>query len=347
MRRSTLTKLREAASEIDFLHESFSFTALMEAAEDISERIMEANTASTFSFLLTAAVQEFANDVYKDHETIYPNFVTVINSQRRSEIYGGLYRGAMPKPLDAGEKFQDTAFKGFEAELVNHKVGHIETFERELFDDDQTGQVRSRAGSLGENFKIYEEIYVISRLFGAARTEEDVEVSASKYQSGNVFTTTIGNRPVSFSRLTQTSLEAAHTAMRRIRDPLGRKFVVVPKVLLVSPEDELEAIRIVNSPTMANTTSSSGALALRVNPLAGRYTVYSSPYVPAYAWMIGDFKKGFVFQRRDALEIVQENPNSGNSFIQEVYAFRARERFEADWIEPRFAFLGNDGSVTS
>ena len=62
---------------------------------------------------------------------------------------------------------------------------------------------------------------------------------------------------------------------------------------------------------------------------------------------LGDTKKGFVFQRRDPLEIVQESPNTGMGFEQEIYAFRGRERFEADWIEPRFAYLGNDGSVTS
>jgi hypothetical protein len=60
---------------------------------------------------------------------------------------------------------------------------------------------------------------------------------------------------------------------------------------------------------------------------------------------VGDPKRGFVFQRRDPMEVVQENAQSGDSFRMEVYAFRARERFEADWIEPRFAYLGNDGSV--
>lgn len=347
MRPSVIKKLQEAASKIDFHSPALSFRKLREVAERVAE-LHEANAESSFGYLLKAAVQEFANDTYKDLPVIYTNFVTKLSSKRRSEIYGGLYRPNLPKPVDAGEKFHDTSFKGFEKELVNHKFGHIETFERELFDDDQTGQVRSRAANLGEGFRIFEEIYVISRLFGAARTEEGIDVAASNFTENgtqNPFTTAIGNRPTSYTRLTQTALEAAHIAMRRIKDPLGRKFLVVPRLLLVSVYDEMEAYRLLNSPNMANTATSVNAQ--QVNPLQGRYTPYSSPFVPDYAWQLGDQPRGFVYQERDALEIVQENAQSGDSFRMEVYAFRARERFEADWIEPRFAYLGNDGSVTT
>lgn len=352
MRPSVERQLREAAAQIDYLSPEFSFRALRETAETIAD-LVETNAVSTFGYLLRGAIQEFANDIYKDVPVIYTNFITEIGSRRRSEVYGGLHRTPLPKHVDAGEKFQDTSFKGFERELVNQKFGHIETFERELFDDDQTGQVRSRASNIGEGFRIFEEIYVITRLFGAARTEEGVDVPASTYDSGNVFTTTIGNRPTSFGRLSQSALEAAHIAMRKITDPLGRKFLVVPTVLITSPDDELEAVRILNSPLMANvvtsgtTQGSATATAQRVNPLQGKYTPYSSPFVRQYAWMIGDPKRGFVFQRRDPMEVTQENPSSGLGFAQEVYAFRARSRFEADWVEPRFAYLGNDGTVTS
>lgn len=340
--KRTEVALREVAAKVDWASPNLSFRRLREAAERIAD-LYETNSVTTFGWLLRSAVQEFANNVYQDIAVIYPNFVTVIQSRRRSEIYGGLYRGQMPRLVDAGEKFQDTTFKGFERELVNFKFGILESFERELFDDDQTGQVRSRAGNLGENFRLFEEIYVISRLFGAARSEEGVDVPASNYNSGNVFTTAIGNRPSAFARLSATELEEAHVAMRSMVDPIGRKFLVNPTVLLVSPIDEFTALRILNSPQEPVTAAS--AIAGQINPLQGRYTVYSSPFVRSKAWLLGDFKRGFVFQRRDPLEIVQENPNSGMGFEQEVYAFRGRERFEADWIEPRFAWLGNDGSV--
>jgi hypothetical protein len=335
------------ASKIDFKSPAFSFRKLREAAYRHAEMtstvpLREANAESTFAFLLRSAVQEFANDMYQDVPVIWPNLVTMVDSKRLSEIYGGLYRPNLPKQVDAGEKFQDTTFKGFEREIRNFKFGFIETFERELFDDDQTGQVRSRASNLGEGFRVFEEIYVISRIFGVARIEEGVEVPASTLPGG-VYSIAKGNRPAAFARLSSSTLEAAHVAFRTMKDPLGRKFLAVPRVLLVSPIDEFNAYRILNSPNEANTAAS--AIANLVNPLQNRYTVYSSPYVPAYAWTVGDPARGFVFQRRDPLEIIQENTASGHSFIQEVYAFRARERFEADWVESRFNYLGDDGTA--
>jgi hypothetical protein len=335
--------MRLDPSKIDFKAESFSFKKLREAAYRYAE-LREANAESTFAFLLRSAVQEFANDMYQNLPVVWPNLVTEVNSKRRSELYGGLYRPNIPKQVDAGEKFQDTTFKGFEREIINYKFGFIETFERELFDDDQTGQVRSRAANLGEGFRVLEEIYVIKRIFGDAATAEGVDVPASTI-TGGVYSLTKGNRPTSFALLSDTTLEAAHVAFRNITDPTGRRFLVVPRILLVSPIDEFTAWRLINSPWTANTATS--AVAQMANPLQGRYTVFSSPYVASRAWTVGDPPRGFVFQRRDPLEIIQENAASGNSFIQEVYAFRARERFEADWVESRFNYLGNDGTVTS
>lgn len=342
MRTQTIKALNEAAKKIDFNDASFSFRRLYEAAERISD-LTEANVESSFGYLLRSAVQEFANEAYKDHPTIHTNLVTEIGSKRRSEIYGGLYRPNLPKQVDAGEPFQDTSFKGFERELINYKFGILEKFERELFDDDQTGQVRARAANIGEGFKVFEEIYVLSRLFNSTTSQEGVDVTASTYGGGTVFSTAIGNRPSSYAGITQAKLEEAHIAIRKITDPLGRKFLVVPTALITGVDIEFEAARIIGSPAMANTASSVNAL--QINPLHGRYTIYSSPFISGKAWMIGDPKRGFVKQVRDPMEVVQENGQSGDGFRMEVYAFRARERFEADWIEPRFAYVGNDGSI--
>lgn len=346
MKPSQEKALKEVASQIDYLDPSFSFRALYQAAEKVSE-LTEANVESSYGFLLRGAVQEFANDVYQDHPVIHPDLVAYVDSSKRTEVYGGLYRSSLPEETEAGEEFKESNFKGFEREIRNRKFGRVEKFERELFDDDQTGQVRRRAGAMGEGYRTFEEIYVLNRLFGLARSEEGVEVPASTYGSGTVFSTAIGNRPSTFVRLSQAQIELAHVAIRNIKDPMGRKFVVVPRILICSTIDELEAKRILGSPQMANFSSdaTAGPMAMRINPLFGQYTPMSSPFVVDKAWALGDPKKGFVFQRRDPIEITQENPASGGSWRQEVYAYKIRSRWEADWVEPRFLYLGNDGSV--
>src|SRR4051812_3849757 len=112
--------LRERAARIDYNAANFSFRALRETAYRIAD-LHEANAESTFGFLLRSSIQEYANDVYNDLPVMYPNFVTEVQSRRRSEVYGGLYRPSLPLPVDAGEAFQDSTFKGFEREIVNRK----------------------------------------------------------------------------------------------------------------------------------------------------------------------------------------------------------------------------------
>jgi hypothetical protein len=76
MRQSFIRRLNEAASRIDFFDPRFSFNALREGAYRLAE-MHEANSESTFGWLLRTAVQEFANEVYTDLPVIYPNLVAV------------------------------------------------------------------------------------------------------------------------------------------------------------------------------------------------------------------------------------------------------------------------------
>jgi hypothetical protein len=79
--------------------------------------------------------------------------------------------------------------------------------------------------------------------------------------------------------------------------------------------------------------------------LDGAYNLVISRFLPRKAWALGEAGKGIVFQRRDPLEVVQENPMSGMAYSNDIYSFRSRARWEPDWIDPRFWFLGNDGTV--
>jgi hypothetical protein len=56
-------------------------------------------------------------------------------------------------------------------------------------------------------------------------------------------------------------------------------------------------------------------------------------------------KKGPVFQRRVPMSVVQEIPNSGASFDLDSIRWRSRSRWEFDFVDARFCWLGNNGSV--
>ena len=163
------------------------------------------------------------------------------------------------------------------------------------------------------------------------------------------------------------AIKTAYTTMLKALDPLQNIIAVVPNVLVVSARDSINA-QILLAPgmypavlgaagdTLGGVTQASegiksgfpGAWGSQ-NPLAGLgLELVTERYLPDWAWLMGEKGKGFIFQERDPLEIVQETPNSGISFAFDTIRFRSRRRFEADYVGggSRFWYLGNDGTAT-
>lgn len=61
---------------------------------------------------------------------------------------------------------------------------------------------------------------------------------------------------------------------------------------------------------------------------------------------ITDMKRELTHGRESA-SVMQEAPNAGESFNRDIIRFRLVMRGNGDFIDPRFAWQGNDGSVTS
>ena len=352
-----VTIWEEAAAKIDWTNPTLSFRRLRESVYNQAARLREANAESAFGQLLRAGIQTFAINSYQTVPVVYTDLVTEIASRRFQEYYAPLYRPNLPKKVDRGQEFQDNPVVGLSRVLTNVKFGMIESFERELFDDDQTGQIKNRASQMGENFKIMEEIYVILKVTGAGGTTQgvivDSDVSYSDtvpagYTGTGTYNTYKGNRPLTFTRLSQANLETADINLMSITDPLGNKFLVSPNTLLVSTIDKFVGAKLLNStlqPSVPAATADSTGYTMTVNPLQGLYKLLVSRFLPSKAWYLGDFKKAMVFQRRDPLEILQENPASGVSFSAEVYRFKSRSRFEVGIVESRFIYCGDDGTI--
>lgn len=336
----------------------FSFKKLREACIEAerSGELKEAIAETAFGQLLRAGIQLIANNWYNVVPVIYPGIVQEVSSDKRQEWYAPLYRPQLPKFVPNGGTFEESRIMGVDRELVNVKYGRIESFEKELFDDDQTGQIRQRAGYMGENMKILEEIYVSGRLTGAQLVFGDVTIPASNYTTVDttgatrgLYSTQVGNRPGTFHTLGQTYIEEADVALTNMLDPLGNRIMVLPNTLVVATDLKFTAAKLINSslqPSVPN-VSAPGATGWTetINPLQGLYKLQVARFLPAKSWYLMEAKKGLIFQRRDPLEVIQELPASGQAFEQDAYRFRTRARFECDWIECRFCFQGNDGSI--
>lgn len=311
------------------------------------KRFREVVSETQFPQLLRFGVQNFLFDAYAAVPVIYPDLVRVVNSTGAEELYAPLYGVELPRKVAPGQPFGDSRLQGLDAHVKNDKYGRMLAVERELVDDDRTGQIITRAGQMGERMRYVEEQVVMSAL------------EAGQYTAtiGNV---TPGNAQVPFGQVSQTLLEYADVALEQMNDPMGNKMLVMPDTLLCSPADKFTAAKLLQSTLQPSvpgaagqtaSTASSGATGwtMTVNPLQGLYALKVSRFLASsngldgthgHAYLL-DSKKSLVFQDRDALEVAQEATNAGEAFATDTYRWRVRRRFAAALIEPRFGFRLN------
>lgn len=301
--------------------------------EATGDSLREANVSSALGQLMRYGVQQFMFDAYKDVSTVYQDLVAIIPSSGRQEWYAPLYGAELPLDIAPGGNYEDSRLQGLDTVLVNKKVGRILSVQKELFDDDQTGQIGMRAGKLGKRVRYKEEYDVMTALRGAT------------------YSTAIGNRPAAYAALSQPGLESADISLMSIRDPLGNRMGVEPSLLLVSPSDKFGAAKLLNSALQPSVPGASGETAASAgsggtgwtmahNPLQGLYDLRVSRFLGIGDWFLMEPKTGMVFQERAPLSVVQEDPNSGKSFENDIMRWKVSRRYATTVLESRYIYAG-------
>jgi hypothetical protein len=336
----------------------------------------EANPENAFGALLRVGTQRVADKSY-DEETKSFSVRTVAmanKSDKKAEFYNPLESSETPELVPEGQAFNEGQVKGINVIVPNYKFGKIEAFTNELWEDEQTGQLKGRQGKMGIAMARLEEIYFAIRYLGAAGSYGNLTVPADPWTTqegsttwagvnpGGIFTfsandaNTLNNRLETFGPLSVPRLKEAFYRARRIKDLQNVRLGWVPNYLLVSATDEFNAAGIMRSAyyagvvgrsTQTQNVATSGEYGgqMSENVFKGSLEIALNRYLSDWVWSVGKKGEGFVFQERTGLEIVQEVPNSGRSFEYDEIRMRTKKRFEQAWLDPRFAVLGNDGSV--
>ena len=225
-----------------------------EAAKLTCRGLREANSETTLGFLLRKGLQASANNWYQLSERRWQEYAQQEGSNAIAEFYAPIYHTSIPGEVPRGGRFPEAAITGEDSRLRNRKFGQIVAIDRELFDDDQTGQIRQYAQRLGDGMGVTESVYCSSRFLGNARTYAGLTVTASEYTTTDINGTTVtgpfnaqlygaaaGNRPSAFAALSLGPLAAAYVATMNAVDPMQNKIIVKPNTLLVSSMDALHA----------------------------------------------------------------------------------------------------------
>lgn len=345
--------------KLPVLKENFSWRKL-------ETKLREADTSSSFTQFLRAGVQTITNNAYQSVATTHEDWTTTVQSSKDTELYAPNHGVAFPRQVGPSQLYPEVGAAALDIQLKNLKFGSIYALEKELLDDDQTGSFQQQAGMLGEYMKLLQEVLCYGKLASVNNMKYiDYEIPKSETQpSGEASypwsTSLIGggsNRPASYGVLNQANMQNGIIGLMNQKNLQGIKMQVSPSRLIIGPSQQFDASVLLNSayyPSGAAATGNVGG-AFAINPIKGIVDMTVSRFVfkhdgtvdgTSKAWyLVDDSKPWFILQIREAVTVEQEAVNAGEAFNRDVYRFKARSRMNADFLDPRFAWQGNDGSA--
>lgn len=339
--------------------------------EKVSTTYREADSATTFVQFLRAGLQQIVNSMYQSVPTTYGEWAHTVNSTKSTELYAPNQGIGFPSEVGEQQKFTEVGVAALDLSLKNRKFGTIYPCSYELFNDDQTGTFAQQAGLLGEYLRLVAEVYCYGKLAsvsGMTYATLNIPQSESQPSDESVYpwapasTPFIGggyNRPASYGLLSGTTLQAAFIGLMQQKNKKGLKLMTRPNRLLIGPAYAFDAPVLLNSSFFPSVVTTAGSVGgnFAINPLKGMADITLSRFMfkndgtcngDSKAWYLIDSNvPAFVLQLREGSFVEQEAPNSGRSFDQDIVRFKGRTRLNADFIDPRFMWQGNDGSVTS
>lgn len=355
---------------------SFSWTKVAQklGAPSIDAVLKEADSGSNFTQVLRAGVQTIVNSMYMTVPTTYEAWTTTVNSNKDTELYAPLHGVSFLREVGKQEIYGESRAAGLDLKLKNRKYGTLFAVEKELLEDDQTGQFAKQAGLLGEYARLAMEVIVMAKLAGkftggvlanyaglVIPNTETQPASEAVYPFAPPATPFVGggsNRPASYGVLTQPNIQSGFIQLMNQLNLLGLKMMVDPDTILIGPHYRFDLAVLLNSsfyPSQVSTSAGTTGSAFAVNPIESIAKAVISRFMfkndgtvtgDSSAWYILDSKKPFfISQLRNAAEVTQEAPNAGDSFNRDVIRFKVTMRGNADYIDPRFIYQGSDGSV--
>lgn len=345
---------------------NFPFREGRVSLKALQAKLMEADASSAFTQFLRAGIQQIVNGMYEATAVTYTDWVTVTSSSKDTELYAPNHGVAFPKQVGASEIYPEVGAAALDIELKNLKFGSIYSLEKELLNDDQSGTFAQQAGMLGEYMAILAEVLCYGKLAsvsGMKYQDYSIPVSETKpsYESAYPWSAALrgggATKPASYGTLTQANVQAAIIGLMNQKNLQGIKMQVNPKRLIIGPSQKFDAAVLLNSGYYPSGAAAAGSVggAFAINPIQGILDLTTSRFVfkndgtvdgSSKAWfVVDDSKPFFILQQRQPVSVEQEDPNSGAAFERDIIRYKGSCRMNADWIDPRFAWQGSDGSV--
>ena len=303
---------------------------------------MAAITTGSWAKAMWPGVNKFFGMKYNEYSPEWPEIFDKNTSTKafEEEVSATGFGLAQIKTEGAPISY-DTAEQGFVSRYTHatYALGFIVT--QEMFDDNLYMEIGlKRAQSLAFSIRQTKEVVaanVLNRAFTAAYTGGDgVELCSllHKNKSGGTW----ANELTTAADLSDTALEQACIDIAGFTNDRGLTIKVLPKKLIIPPDLEFEAARILKSIQQPG-TANNDINAIRVLGKIPQGYAVNHFLTDADAWFIKT-------DVTDGMKLFQRKPMSfgtDNDFDSTNAKFKSSERFSVGWSDPRGLF-GSPGA---
>lgn len=267
-----------------------------------------------FSEDLWPGILGWFGDAYEDWEPLWEKIVDQHTSDKQFEKFQGItnYGLAGVKDQGAGVPYRDK-FQGFPREIINVAYGIGSTITYEMMRYDQYDLFKRIPEQLGQSMRRTEETLVFGLLNNGFSTASNPTLTADGVSLFNASHKLVAannvvqkNTPTTASDLMQSSLEQMYIDVSRFVDDQNLPIVVRPEKLIVTPEQQHLARKILETEYEVDSGNNT------INPVSSArmpLELVISPWLTDLdAWFIKtDEVDGLVFTDVDPVMLDRDN----------------------------------------
>lgn len=301
----------------------------------------EALDSSAFPKITGALINKVVQDSYEQEYGAGMQLVTVIPSSQKDDTMVGFTAEDSLAEVEENMPYEQGGLGEKFHKIRNRKFGRIISISEEMVKFDQTNQVIQKANRIGIAARSKQDEIIMKVVLGSVNTG----VYASWRPAGTATTlfsdtSTDPYSPDTFDNVNtnaladNTDIDENMALLGVAKDENSRPIMINPTHILTGWGKIHVARRIVESPTAALATYPQG-----VKNTWGQLVPVVSPWVTsevgANYWLLGEFKKQYVYTEVFPLQTFQAKPGNDQEWTSDtIYAVKAR-------------FMGGCGAVSN
>jgi phage major head subunit gpT-like protein len=290
---------------------------------------------------LKPIIKEWINISYEMYEQLWKDYFTVLDSEEAYEEIAGFFGTSLATRKSEGKGINyDSVGQGHITRSVHDTFGIGIILTKEHLEDNRYEQlVGAKSKAMGTSMAQTKDTYhtnILNRGFNASYTGGDGKTLFNSAHPLSKGIGTFSNTSTAIA-LSEASLEQACIDIAKWTDEAGMQAKVKTECIIIPPDLEFTANRILNSQLQNNTANN----ALNVLASTSKFPkgIKANVFLDSTtAWFVKTDVKGLYSFDRRSLEFSEDN-----DFDTDNLKMKVTERYSATWGDPRCAY-GNAGA---